>query len=75
MHGRDSCNILVRKLEGKRPYGRPRYRWENNIGMDLREIEREVVDWILLAQENGPVVGCSEHGNEPLGSIKRQGIL
>jgi hypothetical protein len=31
-------NILVRKPEGKRPLGRPRHRWEDNIGMDLREI-------------------------------------
>jgi hypothetical protein len=31
--------------------GRPRYRWENNIKMDLREIECEVVDWIHLVQD------------------------
>jgi hypothetical protein len=30
--------VLVRKLEGKRPLGRPRRRWENGIRMDLREI-------------------------------------
>jgi hypothetical protein len=36
---RNACGILVGKLVGKRPLGRPRRRWENNIRMDLREIE------------------------------------
>jgi len=35
---RNAYKILVRKLEGKRPLRRPRYRWEDNIRMDLREI-------------------------------------
>jgi hypothetical protein len=30
--------VLVEKLEGRRPLGRPRHRWENNINMDLREM-------------------------------------
>jgi hypothetical protein len=38
------------KPEGKRPLGRPRYTWEENIRMDLREIGWECVDWIHLAQ-------------------------
>jgi len=42
---------LVRKPEGKRPLGRPRRRWEDNIKMDLREIGWEDVDWIHLAQD------------------------
>jgi hypothetical protein len=48
---RNACNILVGKPEGKRPLGRPRHRWENNIRLDLREIWWEVVDWIYLAQD------------------------
>jgi hypothetical protein len=36
---RNACRILVGKPEGKRPLGRPRRRWVNNIKMDLREIE------------------------------------
>jgi len=36
---RNTYKILVRKPEGKRPHGRPRHRWENNIRMDLMEIE------------------------------------
>jgi hypothetical protein len=35
---RNVCRILVGKPEGKRPLGRPRRRWEDNIKMDLREI-------------------------------------
>jgi hypothetical protein len=42
---------LVGKPEGKRPLGRPRYRWEDGIRMDLREIGLEGVDWIRLAQD------------------------
>jgi hypothetical protein len=42
---------LVRKPEGKKVIGRPRRRWKDNIRTDLREIGREVVDWIYLAQD------------------------
>jgi hypothetical protein len=41
---RDAYNILVGMPEGRRPLGRPRRRWENNIKMDLREIEFGDVD-------------------------------
>jgi hypothetical protein len=41
--------VLVGKLEGKRPLGRPRRRWEDGIRMDLREIGLGDVDWIRLA--------------------------
>ena len=37
--------------EGKRPLGRPRHRWEDNIKMDLREVGCGGVDWIELAQD------------------------
>jgi hypothetical protein len=47
---RNACNILVGKREGKRPRGRTRRRWEDNIRMDLREIGWESVDWVHLAQ-------------------------
>jgi hypothetical protein len=39
------------KREGKRPLGRPRRRWEDNIRMDLREIRWGGMDWIDLAQD------------------------
>jgi hypothetical protein len=39
------------KLEGKRPLGRPRHRWVDNIKIDLREIEWDGMDWIDVAQD------------------------
>jgi hypothetical protein len=44
--------LLVGKPEGKRPLGRPRHRWIDNIKMDLLEIRLNVVDWIGLALVN-----------------------
>jgi hypothetical protein len=48
---RNAYRILVGKPEGKRPLGRPRRRWEDNIRMDLREIGSGGMDWIDLAQD------------------------
>jgi hypothetical protein len=42
---------LVGKPEGRRPLGRPRRRWEDNIKIDLREVGWGGVDWINLAQD------------------------
>jgi len=42
---------LVEKPEGKRPLGRPRLRWEDNIKMDLQEVACGGMDWIDLAQD------------------------
>jgi hypothetical protein len=41
--------VLVGKSEGKRPQGRLRCVWEDNIKMDIREIEYGGIDWINLA--------------------------
>jgi hypothetical protein len=49
--GRDVYRVLVGRPEGKRPLGRPRRRWENNIKMDLRETMINEADWIQLAQD------------------------
>jgi len=43
--------VLVGKQEGKRPLGRPRRRWVDNIRMDLQEMECGYMDWIGLAQD------------------------
>ena len=43
--------VLVGKPEEKRPLGRPRNRWEDNIKMDLQEVGCGVMDWIELAQD------------------------
>jgi hypothetical protein len=43
--------VLVGKSEGKRPLGKPRRRWKDNIKADLQEVGCEVMDWIELAQD------------------------
>jgi hypothetical protein len=48
---RNAYRILVGKPEGKRPLGRPRRRWVDNIKMDLREMGLDGVDWIYMAQD------------------------
>jgi hypothetical protein len=47
----NAYRLLVGKPEGKRPLGRPRRRWVNNIKMDLGEVGWGDVDWIDLAQD------------------------
>jgi hypothetical protein len=49
--GRGVYRVLVGKPEGKRPLGRPRRRWEDNIRMDLQDVGCGCVDWIGLAQD------------------------
>jgi hypothetical protein len=49
MEKRNAYRLLVRKPEGKRPLGRPRRRWVDNIRMDLGEVGWCDVDWIGLA--------------------------
>ena len=52
--GRGVHKVLVGKPEGKRPLGRPRRRWENNIKnikIDLEEVGRGCGDWMELAQD------------------------
>jgi hypothetical protein len=48
--GRGMYRVLVGKLEGKRPLGRPRFRWEDNIKMDLQEVGCGSMNWIELVQ-------------------------
>jgi len=61
--------VLVGKLERKRPLGRPRRRWADNIRMDLQEVGCEYMDWIGLAQDRQVADAC-ECSNEPWGSVK-----
>ena len=49
--GRGVHRVLVGKPEGKRPLGRPRRRWEDNIKMDLQEAGGACGDWMELAQD------------------------
>ena len=48
--GRGVYRVLVGKHEGKKPLGRPRRRWEDNIKMDIQEVGWGM-DWIELAQD------------------------
>jgi hypothetical protein len=48
---RNAYRILMGKPEGKRPLGRPRRRWVDNIRMDLGEIGWDGVEWVDLAQD------------------------
>jgi hypothetical protein len=48
---RDVYRVLVGKPEGKRPLGRPRRKWEDNIKLDLQEIGGGREDWMGLAQD------------------------
>ena len=52
---RGAYRVMVGKPEGKRPLGRPRRRWVNNIRMDLQEVGCGYVYWIGLAQDRD---GC-----------------
>jgi hypothetical protein len=49
--GRGVYRVLVGRPEGKRPVGRPRSRWEDNIEMDLREKGIDRAKWIQLTQD------------------------
>ena len=49
--GRGVHRVLVGKPEGKRPLGRPRRRWEDNIKMDLQEVGGSCWDWMEFAQD------------------------
>jgi hypothetical protein len=66
---RNVYRLLVGKPEGKRPLGRPRCRWIDNIKIDLQEIGLSVVDWIGLAQDRYRWKSSCKLGNEPSVSI------
>jgi hypothetical protein len=79
---RNTCRIFVGKAEGKRPLGRPRRRWVDNIRINLREMEWDRMDWIDLAQcralvkngNNNLMEGTNEI-TATLTHIYRQGLL
>jgi hypothetical protein len=63
--GRGVYRVFVEKPKGKRPTGRPRRRWENNIKMDLQEEGYGGMDWIELDSWRALV----NYGNEPSGAL------
>jgi hypothetical protein len=62
--------VLVGKPEGKRPLGRPRRRWEDEIRMELGECGLDSTD-----SGQGPVAGCCECGDEPSGSCATELVM
>ena len=62
--------VLVGKPEGRRPLGRPRRRWVNNIRTDLQEVECGYFDWIGQAQDRDRCLTLVSVCNEPSGSVK-----
>ncbi|KAJ4444398.1 hypothetical protein ANN_06190 [Periplaneta americana] len=66
---RNAYRMLVGRPEGKRPLGRPRRRWEDNIKMDLREMGYDDREWVNFAQDRDRW-RAYEGGNEPPCSLK-----
>jgi hypothetical protein len=69
---RNVYKVLVGKPEGKRPLGRPRRRWEDGIGMDLREIDLGGSGLDSTGSGQGPLAGCGECGDEPSGFFRHE---
>ncbi|KAJ4427428.1 hypothetical protein ANN_25050, partial [Periplaneta americana] len=68
---RNAYRVLVARPGGKRPLGRPRRRWEDNIKIDLREVGYEDREWINLSQDRDQWRAYARAGgNEPPGSLK-----
>jgi hypothetical protein len=61
--------------EAKKPLGRLRRMWVDNIKMNLREIESDGMDWVDVAEDRDQWRALNEHGNEPSGSIKYWEVL
>jgi hypothetical protein len=68
---RGAYRDLVGIPDGKRPLGRPRRRWEDNVKMDLQEVGCGGMDWIDVAQ----VADTCECGNETSGYINAGNLL
>jgi hypothetical protein len=56
--GRGVYRVLVGRHKGKRPLGRPRHRWEDNIKLDFREVKINRANWIQLAQDGAQWWAC-----------------
>jgi hypothetical protein len=71
---RDVHRVLVGKPEGKKPFGRPRRRWEDNMKMDVQEVGRVCGDWMELAQDRDRRRALVKYSKELSGFIKMRGI-
>jgi hypothetical protein len=72
---RDVYSVLVGKPEGKRPFGRPRRGWEDNIKMDLQDVGCGFYILVRAGSGQGQVAGACECGAEPSGSMKCEEFL
>ena len=63
-------SVFVGKSKGKRSFGRPRRRWEDNIKINLYEVGCGGMDWLIWLRTGG---GLFKRGNEPSGSTKGGG--
>jgi hypothetical protein len=64
---REVYRVLLGKPEGRKPFGRPRHRWDDGIRINLRDTDWGVksgFSWIKI----GPVAGSCKYGDEPSGS-------
>jgi hypothetical protein len=68
--GRGVYMVLIGRPEGKRPLGKPRRRWEDNIKMDIKEIGIHGANRIQLAQDRFQWCACV-NTVEPSGSIRK----
>ena len=66
--------VLAGKPEGRRPLGRPRRRWVDNIRMDLQEVGYGYMDWIGLAQDRDRWRTLVTEGKKPLGRPRRRWV-
>lgn len=74
MGKQDAYKLQSEKSEGKRPFMRPRYKWELGIKMYLKETRRDGLKWIRLPQDRVQWrAWFCEHGTDPSGSIKGTG--
>jgi hypothetical protein len=71
---RDVHRVLVGKPDGKRPLGRPRRRWEDNIKLDLQKVGGGGGDWMELAQGREMAATCG-YGEELSSSINAGNFL
>jgi hypothetical protein len=71
---RNAYRILIGKPEGKRPIGRPRRRWVDNIKIDLREIGWNGMDWMNLDQDRDQWTTLVSTVMNFSGSIKCRGV-
>jgi hypothetical protein len=72
---RNPNKFFTGKPEGKRPPGRLRRRYEDNIKMDIKGIGSKDVDWINLTQYRKPVAGSCENDNGSSDSTKFREII